>query len=169
MTDNWNRPKLPGPIDPANFTPDPKNPLIAAFFVNVGLADTLGSGVRNLYRYTRIYSGQDPELIEGDVFTTIIPLSRSTTSDVVTDVVTDVARDVVRDLGESEQQILKILRTRGSITAHELAIETGLSDRHIQRIMAQLRDGKIIEREGSNRYGKWIVLVTDPTIQSREN
>ena len=161
VTENWNRPKLPGPINPANFTPDPKNLLIAAFFVNVGLADTLGSGVRNLYRYTRIYSGQDPELIEGDVFTTIIPLSRSTTSDVPRDVTTNVPRDVTTDLGESEQLILTILRTRGSVPARELAAESGLSDRHVKRILAQLRESKIIEREGSTRYGRWVVPIAD--------
>jgi len=42
--------------------------------VNIGRADKLGSGVRNLYKYTKIYSGNEPELIEGDVFKTIIPL-----------------------------------------------------------------------------------------------
>src|SRR5690606_3228315 len=29
VTENWNRPRLAGIIDPANFTPYPKNPLIA--------------------------------------------------------------------------------------------------------------------------------------------
>jgi hypothetical protein len=52
-----------------------KNPITARFFVNIGYADELGSGMRNLYRYTRIYTnGAEPELIEGDIFRTIIPL-----------------------------------------------------------------------------------------------
>jgi ATP-dependent DNA helicase RecG len=72
--ENWNRSNRSGRIDPYNFTPDPKNPIIARFFVNIGRADKLGSGVRNLYKYTKIYSGGEPELIEGDIFKTIIPL-----------------------------------------------------------------------------------------------
>ena len=72
--ENWNRSNRHGRIDPNDFTPDPKNPIIARFFVNIGRADKLGSGVRNLYKYTRIYSGGEPELIEGDVFKTIVPL-----------------------------------------------------------------------------------------------
>jgi ATP-dependent DNA helicase RecG len=158
VTENWNRPARSGPIDPANFKPDPKNPLIAAFFVNAGLADTLGSGVRNLYRYTGIYSGQEPELIEGDVFTTIIPLARSVPSDAPRDVTTEVPRDVTTDLGESEQRVLAILRMRGSIPARELAAETRLSERHVKRILTRLREAGVIEREGSTRYGRWIVL-----------
>jgi len=51
-----------------------KNPIIARFFMNIGRADQLGSGIRNLYKYTKLYSGGEPELIEGDIFKTIIPL-----------------------------------------------------------------------------------------------
>jgi predicted HTH transcriptional regulator len=47
---------------------------IARFFKEIGRADELGSGVRKLYRYTRIYSGgADPQLMEDDVFKIIIP------------------------------------------------------------------------------------------------
>jgi ATP-dependent DNA helicase RecG len=38
------------------------------------LADELGSGVRNLYRYGKLYSGKTPELIDDDVFRIIFPL-----------------------------------------------------------------------------------------------
>ena len=77
VTENWCLPRAPGRIDPENFTPYPRNPLLSRFFVNIGRADVLGSGVRNLYKYTKIYSGGEPELIDGDVFRTIVPLSSS--------------------------------------------------------------------------------------------
>lgn len=57
--------------------PFPKNPILARFFINIGRTDILGSGVRNLYESTRIYSGGEPELVEGDVFKTIVPLDIS--------------------------------------------------------------------------------------------
>ena len=72
--ENWNRSNRHGRINPEDFTPDAKNPLLAWFFVNIGRADWMGSGIRNLYKYTKIYSGGEPELIEGDIFKTIIPL-----------------------------------------------------------------------------------------------
>jgi ATP-dependent DNA helicase RecG len=74
IAENWNRALRHGRIDPANFEPFPKNPILARFFVNIGYADILGSGVRNLVKYTKIYSGGLPELIEGDIFKTIVPL-----------------------------------------------------------------------------------------------
>ena len=72
--ENGNKAHGNGIIDPENFSPYPKNPTIAKFFKEIGWVDELGSGVRNIYKYNKIYSGADPEFIEGDVFRTIIPL-----------------------------------------------------------------------------------------------
>ena len=73
-TENGNRPHGHGTINPSNFTPYPKNPVIARFFKEIGRADELGSGVRNLFKYTRNYSGGvDPQLIEADIFRIVIP------------------------------------------------------------------------------------------------
>ena len=52
-----------------------KNPAISKVFREIGYADELGSGMRNSYKYTMMYSGAEPEFIEGDVFKIIIPLS----------------------------------------------------------------------------------------------
>ena len=41
-----------GYITVDNLEPNPKNPIIAAFFRNIGYADQLGSGVRNLFIYS---------------------------------------------------------------------------------------------------------------------
>ncbi|MCD5414174.1 MAG: AAA family ATPase [Clostridiales bacterium] len=73
--ENSNKPHGNGIIDPENFSPYPKNPMIVKFFKEIGWVDELGSGVRNIYKYNKIYSGADPEFIEGDVFKTIIPLT----------------------------------------------------------------------------------------------
>ena len=43
----------------------------------IGLADELGSGVRNMTKYTKIYSGGIPEFKEDDIFRTTIPLKFS--------------------------------------------------------------------------------------------
>ena len=72
--ENSNKPHGNGIIDPSDFSPYPKNPKIAKFFKEIGFVDELGSGVRNIFKYNKIYSGAEPEFIEGDVFKTIIPL-----------------------------------------------------------------------------------------------
>lgn len=72
--ENANRASKEGYITMDNLEPNPKNPIIASFFRNIGYADQMGSGVRNLFKYTRLYSGKDPEFKEGDIFRIIVPL-----------------------------------------------------------------------------------------------
>ncbi len=71
-TYNANRPHGFGVLNPETFAPYSKNPVIGAFFREIDRADELGSGMRNMMKYGKIYGGADPELIEGDVFRMII-------------------------------------------------------------------------------------------------
>ena len=74
--ENASRPHGYGKITPDNFSPFPKNPNIAFVFKEIGLADELGSGVRNLFKYTKIYSNSEPEIVEGDIFKIIINIPK---------------------------------------------------------------------------------------------
>lgn len=73
-TENGNSPHGFGVLDPKQFRPYSKNPSIAKGFKEVSLADELGSGMRNTYKYTQLYSRAEPKFIEGDLFTIIISL-----------------------------------------------------------------------------------------------
>lgn len=72
--ENANRAARCGVLTPENFEPNPKNPIIASFFRNIGLSDQLGSGVRNLFKYSKYYSGKAPVLTEDDIFRIVVPL-----------------------------------------------------------------------------------------------
>ncbi len=71
-TENSNKPNGFGALNPANFTPFPKNPVIGAFFREIHRADELGSGMRKMMRYGKAYGGADPQMIEGDVFRIVV-------------------------------------------------------------------------------------------------
>jgi ATP-dependent DNA helicase RecG len=156
VAENWNLPKAPGRIDPNNFSPFPKNPILANFFVNIGRADVLGSGVRNLYEYTKIYSGGEPELIDGDVFKTIIPLSltngfgsdKQSTSDKTSD--KQITSDKTGDKTH-QQAIFSYLAEHTEINA---AITASIIDRSpgtARKILAQLvGEGRLIA-SGANK------------------
>ena len=66
-----------GNLELATFSPFPKNPAISKVFREIGLADELGSGMRNTYKYTQLYSGGEPQFVEGNIFRTVIPLSEA--------------------------------------------------------------------------------------------
>ncbi|MBO4336328.1 MAG: hypothetical protein J5846_10965 [Desulfovibrio sp.] len=73
--ENGNRAHGNGLLNIKTFEPFAKNPSISKIFREIGYADELGSGMRNSYKYTMMYSGLEPEFREGDIFKIIIPLS----------------------------------------------------------------------------------------------
>lgn len=101
-TENANKTNGYGVIDALNFSPYPKNPIIAKFFRAIGLADELGSGVKNVTQYLKVYSGGTPEFIEADIFKQVLPIQvdesriQDREQDRVQEVQDDVRRKVVQ-------------------------------------------------------------------------
>ncbi len=76
ITENANKPRTIGFIDLNNYSPYPKNPKIAGFFKEIGLADELGSGIKKIAKYTKIYSGGGEPLFKDDeIFIANVPLT----------------------------------------------------------------------------------------------
>lgn len=109
--ENSNKSHGNGIIDPENFSPFPKNPTIAKFFKEIGWVDELGSGVRNITKYNKIYSGAIPTFIEEDVFKTIIPLTPQV-SNQATDQATDQATNQADDETKKLLEFCKVPRSR---------------------------------------------------------
>ena len=89
----------------------PKNPIIASLFRNIGYEVQLGSGVRNLYKYSKYYSGKEPEFIGENIESAILDL-------------------IALDTTLSQSQIakhLKILLEKFSCFNYDLFMETGRS------------------------------------------
>lgn len=55
----------------------PKNPTIALFFVQIGRAEFLGTGIRNIVKYTQLYSHSTPCFEDDNMFSVKIPLKQS--------------------------------------------------------------------------------------------
>jgi ATP-dependent DNA helicase RecG len=156
VTENWCLPKRPGKLDPNTFTPQPKNPLLANFFINIGYADALGSGVRNLYKYTRIYSGGEPELIEGDVFRTIVPLNLSDTSVSDNGGLSDKMSNKSAAPDKKYSDILLAhLADNGEINTAEAAVIIGRTAKTARRVLLQLIDEGVVVAIGANRNRKY--------------
>lgn len=72
--ENASRSLFEGRLTLEDFNPIPKNPTIAHVFAQVGFAEELGSGLRNLTRYSLAYSGLEPVLKDGDIFKAFVPV-----------------------------------------------------------------------------------------------
>jgi ATP-dependent DNA helicase RecG len=140
-TENWNRAFTFGKLNPQNFTPYPKNPILAKFFVNIARADSLGSGVRNLYKFTKIYSDSEPTLEEGDVFKTTIPLLAAKKQKIHE-----------LELSDSEQKVLVQIENNGSMSSGEIQTKLGFKSRtSVQRILKKLLESGKIKKTGDGK------------------
>ena len=105
LVENTNRTYQYGPIKADGFTLYLKNLIIANFFNNIGRADKLGSGVRNLYKYTKMYADSEPIIFEDDVFRADISLFKNANSDKI----------AIKDLDDREMIIYQFIAENGSV------------------------------------------------------
>ena len=169
--ENANRSVKVGYITPENLEPNPKNPLIASFFRNIGYADTLGSGTRKLYKYSEYYSGKYPELEDGDIFRITVPLDDSYSFDFVDEPQKagnepQKAGNEPQKIGDEPQKavrqhrlerIIEIILDNPHITRIELSSLLGVSEATIKRDLSELNKRGEIEYIGSSKAGKWVV------------
>ncbi len=140
-TENWNRTQRIGKLELEDFTPYPKNPIIAKFFVNIGYADALGSGVRNLYKFTKIYSGGEPIFEEGDVFKLTVQLKLSEES----------VKSQEVHLSKRQSQIMELINESPEVTREEIAETLDVSIRTIARDLEILKNLLGIEYDKSRQ------------------
>ena len=151
LAENWNRPHDDGVIDPANFSPYPKNPVIARFFKEIGRVDELGSGVRNTFKYCGIYTpGTKPEFIEQDVFQTILPMkAEDGTTQNTTQGTTQMTTQII------SEKIIELLRQDPTMSRKKLAEALGaITEDGVKYHLNKLKEENKIQRVGGTR-GKW--------------
>ena len=168
-----------------NLEPNPKNPLIAAFFRNIGYAEQLGSGVRNLFKYSTLYSGKQPEFKEGDVFRIIVPLDEAYSFDIAAkqrnaDKVSESAdKTVYKDFlipdknGKSsisieketwtdqEKILMAYLCEYDKITSGKAGELLGVKQRRARAILKEMADRNILSKQGAYRNTEYILKKGD--------
>ena len=156
-----------GILDLQKFEPFPKNPSISKIFREIGLADELGSGMRNTYKYTQLYSGMEPIFEEGDIFKTIIPLKeiatekvggenvpRNVSQNVSRNVPQNVSRNVPQKSIEEMKEIMKeIIKKNNRVSRKYLAEILGVSEKTITRYIKEIPNLSYVGK-GKNGYWK---------------
>ena len=173
--ENANRASKDGFITVDNLEPNPKNPIIAAFFRNIGYADQLGSGVRKLFKYSKYYSGKDPEFIEDDVFRIIVPLDDSYSFDygIENSVCTGDDKDngiqnadkmpinadkmPINNLSAQQKKIWQLVEKDGYITSHQAALLLDIKQRRARAILGEMVEIGVLERQGSYKNTVYVM------------
>ncbi|WP_288862540.1 helix-turn-helix domain-containing protein [uncultured Sneathia sp.] len=136
-----------GALDLRKFEPFPKNPTISKVFREIGLADELGSGMRNTYKYTQLYSGRKPLFEEGDIFRTIIPLSK-----IATQKVGYQYSEVQNEFEEIENNIKNIIKENNKVSRKEMAKILNVGEKTVTRYIKEIKNIKYV---GVGKNGHW--------------
>jgi len=149
-TENWNCVQRFGKIELDNFIPYPQNSILLRSFVNISYADALGSRVRNLYKYTKIYSRGELDFQEGDVFRLTIPLVNKQKN-------VSEYNEHKREFDRQEKIIVDLMSQNNRISLKSIQEQSYISFITVRRIVAKLQEKEIITREGSKRSGHWVI------------
>jgi ATP-dependent DNA helicase RecG len=170
-TENANNPHGEGPIDPHNFAPFPKNPLIAKFFIQLGRVEELGSGVLNISRLAKTYAGAgQAAFIEGSTFKTVVPLPEETDGPAVN--INDTINDTVNELDDTVNDtikqrwasIIQSIEAKPGIRMRDLVHNLKVSEITVKRDMQKLK--KLAEFRGTQKTGGYFLTAY---MQSRLN
>lgn len=167
---------LYGNARPENFprVNDYRNPLIASAMKTMGYVNMFNRGVGQVQEDLQS-NGNPPADFNVNLITAfkvdvkIVPQKSSfhtTTTNVVDNVVdsvVDVARNVVKanrtQISDRQVSILELMILKPTISATELSQRFSITSRTIQRDIAKIKKLGLIEREGDDHGGKWIVII----------
>lgn len=149
VIENSNLPHELGALDLHKFKPFPKNPPISKVFREIGLADELGSGMRNTYKFTQLYSGKNPLFVEENIFKTTIPLKKIATQKVGMVVEDDTSRNVSFEI---ENKIKNIIQNDIKVSRKNIALILGVSEKTITRYIKEITGIKYV---GKGKNGHW--------------
>ena len=163
--ENANRATGEGCIIIENLEPNPKNPIIASFFRNIGYADQLGSGVRNLFKYSNYYSGREPKFIEGDIYKIIVPLDPAYSYDY--NMINDKADEAksadkevesadkkagnADNMPEQYKKIMMYIKKNGKINSRQAESVLNVGQRRARDILSKMAQKGLLEKQGAYR------------------
>ena len=137
----------------------------------------MGSGVRNLYEFSKIYSGTEPKIEEGDVFKTTVKLydkdanssqnhteNHTESSQNHTENHTENHKENTVGLSRIQREIIKKLQENPKYSRQQLAntIENS-SLGGVISALSRLQELGIIRREGPDKGGHWVVFQNKPS------
>lgn len=134
-----------------------RNPLIFSLFTRMQLVEKIGSGIPRMAQLMRSVSLPETEYLTSGVF--VIKISRPEGTNVTDNVTDNVTNFCDEKLSDRQREILKILQESPTITTTLLSQQLYVSRMTIHRDMNKLSELGIVKREGSDKSGKWVVVM----------
>lgn len=136
----------------------PRNATLMRIFLSMGLVEHTGHGIPTIIeRY-----GKDVFEIESSYIRCVIPFDEEVMAHIGKNdgIDKNVGMNVGMNVGikPSERKVLKAIIDNPDDSAVKMAEKTGLSVRTVERALSELQKLGMVERIGSKRDGRWIVI-----------
>ena len=129
----------------------PRNALLADVFYKAGFIEIWGSGTLKIIEACKINGMPEPVFNQGKG---IFEITFFINKDLM-----HVGKDVGKDLKGSLKAVYDLIKADSKITIPNIAENTGLSERTIERNIAELKKLNLIMRIGGRKEGYWRVAV----------
>ncbi len=155
-TKNANKPHVYGLLQPNTFQSFPKNPNIAQLFTQMGRSEELGTGIRNVFKYSIAYSGSDKIVFsEEDIFISKVPII-STYSE-VGELNGELSEGLNEGLNEGQQKVIQHIQENEGIKVKEISLKLNMPIDTVDRHIRVLKNLNLIERRGSRKTGGYFI------------
>lgn len=157
VTENANRPRSIGYIDLNNYSPYPKNPKIANFFKEIGLAEELGSGIKTITKYNKIYSGGIPSFKDDEIFIVNVPLVKKAT---------EIILEPTEEMDEIKIKLLEYIKSNNGVSRQDInnfmyplfdTTDQKELNNKTRYIITFLRERNLIYNKGTTNKPNWVV------------
>ena len=122
---------------------------IARSFTQIGHSDELGTGVRNVFKFSEpFFNSKKIVFNDNDVFITEVPLKMLFNSN-------DTVNDTVND---RQNNIINAIKINKTVTIDHLSEKCNVTRLTVIRDLKKLKEQNIIKRIGPNKGGYWEVI-----------
>ena len=134
----------------------PYNPNIANVFYRAGYIENWGRGVEKICDACKELGAELPRY---EILGTGVRIFfKALKSALIDEKTADVQENVGINVGINEQNVIKMISENSNISAKEVAEKLAITIRQAERIFAQLKQKKLIERKGARKNGHWQIV-----------
>lgn len=127
------------------------------------MADKLGSGVRNIFKYAKYYQGGHPHFFEQDIFRTSVEFESETikvADATINATISDADATINATISEEDLQMLRLIQAKPDITYTELSEQLNLHRATVARRIKSLAEKESYRESVPEKqvHGKLIFL-----------
>lgn len=122
--------------------------------------------MRKLFKYSKYYSGKDPQFVEDDIFRIIVPLDDEYSFDYSTEnggnniiEIESADKMPINDLSTQQRAIIQFVKEKGRITSRQAEELLEVKQRRARSILGEMVNMGILERQGS--YKSTVYLLKE--------